>query len=121
MTFARAVFIFAFLMLIVGAVGARFIIGPLLFGNAGTPSYSVAARVSTPTAPPATRTPSPSPTPTQHILPTPTRVPIAVPTVRSTATSTSQPRATQTAPSTKVNHATAHSRATVRPTVHAAG
>ncbi len=118
MTFARAVFIFAFVMLIVGAVGARLIIGPLLFGDVGSPSYTVASRVPTATSPPATRTPRPAPT--ERVLPTPTRLPSAVPTARSTATNTSVPRATQTVIATTLNHVAAPTRATVHLKAHAA-
>lgn len=114
MTFARAVFIFAFLMLIVGAVGARLIIGPLLFGNVSNPSYSVAARVSTATPPPATSTPRP--TPTETIVPTSTRPPTAVPTAHPSATETSVPHATPTVSRLpKASHQKVPARTRVRP------
>src|ERR1700686_194059 len=58
MTFARGVFIFAFVRLIVGAVGARLIIGPLLFGDVSSPSYSVSARAATATPAPTSRPPA---------------------------------------------------------------
>jgi hypothetical protein len=109
MTFARAVFIFAFLMLIVGAVGARLIIGPLLFGNTGSPSYTVSARVSTATAPPATSSPRPSPT--QRVAPTPTNAPTMVPTAHSTATNAIEPQPTRlVTPSKRADHVGAHAR-----------
>lgn len=93
MTFIRGVFIFAFVMLIAGAVGARLIIGPLLFGDVSTPSYSIAARGAT-----ATTTPVPTARPTSvptHPAPTSTATPR--PTARPTASATSAPSPTGTA------------------------
>jgi hypothetical protein len=118
MTFARAVFLFAFLMLIVGAVGARLIIGPLLFGDVNGPSYSVSARVSTATIPPASATPRP--VPTRRVAVAPTAPPTAAPTARSTATNTMVPHtSTPVATLSPAVHRPAHKSVTLRPRVHA--
>jgi hypothetical protein len=116
MTFARGVFIFAFLMLIVGAVGARLIIGPLLFGDVSSPSYVVSARAGTATSTPAP--PSPRPTPVEHARPTATMAATAAPTPRPASTRTVVPRPTQPAAALrKVSHMAKHPTATVRPAV----
>ena len=121
MTFARGVFIFAFLMLIVGAVGARVIIGPLLFGDVRTPSYAISARSGpthkrVPRAALANRarptdTPRPSATPTRPLPATVTAIPRATPTARAA------PAATRIAPATTptaTSHRPAARRAATR-------
>jgi hypothetical protein len=119
MTFARAVFLFAFLMLIVGAVGARLFIGPLLFGDVNGPSYSVSARVSTATIPPASATPRPRPT--RRVVVRPTSTPTVAPTARSTAINTFVPRTpTPVVTLSPTVHRAVHTTATMRPRVHAA-
>ncbi|HEX6508904.1 MAG TPA: hypothetical protein VF221_14850 [Chloroflexota bacterium] len=93
MTFARGVFIFAFVMLILGGALAKLFIGPFLFPSDTAPGYVVssAARTSTPATP---RRRNPNPHPTEHaiVLPTATAIPVTTPTVSAT------PRRTAAAP-----------------------
>ena len=117
MTFARGVFIFAFLMLIVGAVGARLIIGPLLFGDVGSPSYAVSARVAT-----ATSTPAPtSRPPVERPRPTATPAPTVTQTARPVATETVAPQPTRPVIARPtVGHSAKRTQITVQPTAHVA-
>jgi hypothetical protein len=83
MTFIRGVFIFAFVMLILGGVLARVVIGPLLFPNDGPPAYLLSVASRSPTATPhPSRTARPTPQPTAR----PTRPPTARPAAPATAT-----------------------------------
>lgn len=120
MTFARGVFIFAFVMLIVGAVGARLIIGPLLFGNVNSPSYAVQAHAATAT-PTLEPSPSPSKAPVEHVVPTNTPAPTAAPTPRLTASSPALPRSTRAiASAPRVSHHARRPQASAGPLTHAA-
>jgi hypothetical protein len=123
MTFTRGIFIFAFVMLIAGAVGARLIIGPLLFGDVSSPSYVVSARVPTATSKPIP-SPSPRPTAVKRVAPTATVTSTTVPTPRPAATSTAVPRSVVLRPThaataiPKITHSPKRIRATARPTAH---
>jgi hypothetical protein len=116
MTFTRGIFIFAFVMLIAGAVGARLIIGPLLFGDVSSPSYVVSARVATATSRPVP-SPSPRPTAVKRVAPIATLTSTAVPTPRPAATNTAVPRPTHVAAAIpKITHGSIRPQATSRPT-----
>jgi hypothetical protein len=89
MTFARIVFAFALLMLVVGIVGSRYIsevVFAPLQGSAGTP-IAAATHAATPKAA-ATATATPTPT----ILPAPARAPTSTPRPTATISPTPTPR-----------------------------